>query len=294
MNSPLETQLGDELRRLTSDQPFEPNLETIGAHARKRYRRGRTVRGVSAAALGVAVVAGGLFAVGHGTAGAPTATAAGAPTATSISASAAPRVETVAYVTKQVKAALGNVDNYIQYSSGVFPWYYPVSSQNWVDPRTGNSYETFGSGKALMLEWGSNYLVNKVLTSKATAANYSTHTWYTDVESGPNVPLAPTTTPQQVKAMLDSGKFTLIGKQEINGQQAIGLYSSSFNGSAVSYDLWVNAQNFLPLRVVSFPGTGMQEEGNISWLPRTASLVSKVNTVHIPVGFKEVKPPAGQ
>ena len=87
MNSPQETQLGDELRQLVSGQPFTPDIEAIGLRARQRHRRGRALRGATAAGAAV-LAAGGLFAAVHGTGGTVAGTAAGttapqAPAATS-------------------------------------------------------------------------------------------------------------------------------------------------------------------------------------------------------------------
>ena len=68
MNSLQETQLGQDLRRLTSDQPFTPDLPAIARRAKQRHRHGLALRG--AAAAGVAVLAaGGLFVGVHGTGG---------------------------------------------------------------------------------------------------------------------------------------------------------------------------------------------------------------------------------
>ena len=87
MNSTQETQLGDELRQLVSGQPFTPDIEAIGLRARQRHRRGRALRGATAAGAAV-LAAGGLFAAVHGTGGTVAGTAAGttapqAPAATS-------------------------------------------------------------------------------------------------------------------------------------------------------------------------------------------------------------------
>jgi hypothetical protein len=67
VNSPLqETRLGQDLRRLMSDQPFTPDLAVIAERARQRRRRGLALRGVTAAAA-VVLAAGGVFVGVHGT-----------------------------------------------------------------------------------------------------------------------------------------------------------------------------------------------------------------------------------
>ena len=68
MNSPQETQLGQELRQLVSGQPFTPDIEAIGLRARQRHRRGLALRGATAAGAAV-LAAGGLLAAVHGTGG---------------------------------------------------------------------------------------------------------------------------------------------------------------------------------------------------------------------------------
>jgi hypothetical protein len=75
VNSTQEARLGHELRQLVSDQPFTPDMEAIGQRARRRRRRGRALRGATAAGAAV-LVAGGLFTAVLGRAGTATGTAA--------------------------------------------------------------------------------------------------------------------------------------------------------------------------------------------------------------------------
>jgi hypothetical protein len=63
-------------------------------------------------------------------------------------------------------------------------------------------------------------------------------------------------------------------------------------------ELWVDSQTFLPVRIVvdyyanqSGPEQNMKLIGNLTWLPRTQSLVNMVNNVQIPAGFRQVAPP---
>jgi hypothetical protein len=83
MNSPMETQLGHDLRQLVSDQPFAPDLEAIGQRARQRHRR---------AALGKVGIGAGIGAVAAGVAVALAATSTPQPTAPAVSTSHAPAV----------------------------------------------------------------------------------------------------------------------------------------------------------------------------------------------------------
>ena len=298
MNSPQETQLGDDLRQLASGQPFTPDLAAIGQRARQRHRRGLALRG--GAAAGVAVLAaGGLFIGLHGTGGTATGTAAATATGTAAgqrgTVGAAPRTETVAYVTQQVKTALGNVNNYILSTDQSQTGGYSYSAEIWVDPRTNNNYQVLQDSNGKSVAWGSTYLVNRVLTWKTTEADYSTRTWFTSVIHAAG-PIQGSTagatnsvmTPAQIKAWLDSGKFKIVGHRVINGHQAIGL---RMPWPGIGYEeLWVDSQTFLPVQFIKEVGNA-QLVANESWLPRTNQLVDMVNHVDIPAGFTQVAPP---
>ena len=102
-------------------------------------------------------------------------------------------------------------------------------------------------------------------------------------------------TPAEIKAWLDSGKLKVVGYQDINGHHAIGLRSPWADGYR---ELWVDSQTFLPVRVITAdfanqngPLKNVLLISNDSWLPRTKSLLTMVNQVHIPAGFKQVAPP---
>jgi hypothetical protein len=303
--SPLhEDQLGQDLRELASGQPFIPDLELIGRRARRRQRRGLALRGATAAGVAV-LAAGGLFIAVHPTGGTSGRTPAGATASAGQheATGTAPRAETVAYVTTQVKAALGNVNDYILRTDQVQTGAGGDTATNWTDPRTSNDYEVLNdpaTGKSLA--WLSTYLVNRVLTWKDIEADYSTHTWFTSVfhAAGPiqgSTAGATSTvlTPAQIKAWLDAGKLTILGHQEINGHDAIGLRSRWADGYR---ELWVDAQTFLPVREITAdfansngPLKNVTLVANETWLPRTRSLLDMVNDVRIPAGFSQVAPP---
>lgn len=298
MNSLQETQLGRDLHQLASGQPFAPDLEAIGRQARRRHHRGRVVRGAAGAGAAV-VAAGGLFAAVHG-AGAP---AAGTTAATKGTAVPAQRTETVAYVSRQVMAALADVNSYVLRDDQAQTGSSPYSATIWTDPRTGNAYEVLNDSTAgKSLAWMSTYLVNRVLTWKTVEADYSTKTWSVSIMhaagpvQGSTAGLTSTVmTPAEIKQWLDSGKLTIIGRKTVNGHQAIGLRGPWARGYR---EMWVDSQTFLPLRFVyadfaneSGPSRNVQIIGNDTWLPRTASLLGTVNSVHIPAGFRQVAPP---
>ena len=317
MNSPGETQLSHDLRELASGEPFTPDLAAIKQLARQRHRR--ALRWRSGTAAGAAVlVAGGLFfgvndisgdhGAGGTAAGAPASTAAGA---TPASAAAhqnggghpTAATETVAYVSKQVKAALGNVNNYVLRDEQVQTGPSGVSATNWTDPRTNNDFEILSDATAgKSIAWLSTYLVNRVLTWKDTEADYSTRTWFVSVFHAAG-PIQGSTagasssvmTPAQIKSWLDSGRLKIVGHRNINGHHAIGLRGPWADGYR---ELWVDSKTFLPVRTITADFAnlkGPQQNDmlidNETWLPRTKSLLDMVNHVHIPAGFKQVPPP---
>jgi hypothetical protein len=309
MNSPSETQLGHDLHELASGQPFTPDLAAIRQLARQRRRRGLIWRGGAAAGAAI-LAAGGLFFGVNGFSGASGASGAGgaggavagnaahAITGRSVTV----RTETVAYVTEQVRAALGNVNKYVLRDDQVQTGSGGDSATNWTDPRTNNDYEILNDSAGKSLAWLSTYLVNRVLTWKDIEADYSTRTWFVDVfhAAGPiqgSTAGATSTvmTPAEIKALLDSGALKIIGYRNINGHHAIGLKQPWANGYR---ELWVDSKTFLPVRMIiadfanqKGPLQNVILIDNESWLPRTKSLLNIVNHVHIPAGFTQVPPP---
>jgi hypothetical protein len=300
MNYSEESQLTRDLGELAAGHPFTLDLETIAVRARQRHRRGLVLRGTAAAGA-VVLAAGGFFAFhvnGSGT-GPNGGTAAGR----AGTASVAPRTETVAYVTEKAKAALADVNNYVLRADQVQTGQDGHSSTNWTDPRTGNDYEVLHDSSAgTSIAWLSTYLVNRVLTWKTVQADYSTHTWFISVihAAGPiqgSTAGATSTvmTPAQIKGWLDAGGLKVVGHQEINGHQAIGLRQPWARGYR---ELWVDARTFLPLRTITAdfantntPLKNVQLIDNDTWLPRTTSLLDMVNHVHIPAGFRQIASP---
>ena len=99
----------------------------------------------------------------------------------------------------------------------------------------------------------------------------------------------------QIKSWLGAGGVKIVGHQEINGHQAIGLRQLWARGYR---ELWVDARSFLPLRTImadfastTGPLKNVQLIDDDTWLARTAPLLDMVNHVHIPAGFRQVAPP---
>jgi hypothetical protein len=304
MNSPQETQLSRDLHQLASGKPFTPGLTEIKQLARQRHRRSLMRRGTAAGA--VVLAAGGLFFGVHGSSGDHGAahTAASAVPSGSATAGATVPTETVAYVAKQVEAALASVNGDIIRDDQAFTGIRSDSGANWTDSRTGNEFESMSSsatGKSLA--WLSISSVDGVRTAHQVVADYSTSTWYADSlrlaaapPQGSSVnTTSPVMTPAEIKAWLDSGKLAIVGHQDINRHDTIGLRGPWAAGYR---ELWVNSQTFLPVRIFvdyyanqGTPSQDLKLTGNLTWLPRTESLVNMVNHVHVPAGFTQVAPP---
>lgn len=308
MNSPQETQLSHDLHQLASGKPYTPDLAEIKQLARQRHRRSLMRRGATAAGA-VVLAAGGLFFGVHGFSGdhATVSTAVGpaasAAPSRSATAGATVRTETVAYVAKQVEAALASVNGDIIRDDQVQTGLRNDSGTNWTDSRTGNEFEILTSsttGKSS--SWLSTYPVDGVLTAHIVEADYSTSTWFattlrvTAQPQGSSVnDSSPVMTPAEIKTWLDSGNLKIVGHQGINGHDTIGLRGPWAAGYR---ELWVDSQTFLPVRIfVDYyanqgePSQDLKLTGNLTWLPRTESLANMVNRVHIPAGFKQVAPP---
>lgn len=246
-----------------------------------------------------------MFAAVHGVHGAvrtAAGTTAGTRAGKSVTPDATPRTETVAYVTAQVKTALGDVNNYIVRTGQTQTGPGGDAATNWTDPRTGNDYEILSDGGTKSIAWLSTYLVNRVLTWKTIEADFSSRTWFVSVmhAAGPiqgSTAGATSTvmTPAEIKAWLDSGKLKIVGHRDINRHHAIGLRGPWADGYR---ELWVDSRTFLPVRVIMAdfanekgPLKNVMLVGNETWLPRTKSLLDLVNHVHIPAGFRQVAPP---
>jgi hypothetical protein len=305
MNSPQETQLSHDLHQLASGKPFTPDLAEIKQRARQLHRRSLTRRGATAAGA-VALASGGLFFGVHGSSGGHAAAGPAASAAPSRSATAGPaaHAETVAYVAERVEAALTNVNNDIIRDDQVQTAPINDSGTNWTDPRTGNEFEILtNSTTGKSLNWLSTSSANGVRTAHQVVADYSTRTWFAvslrlsaALPQGSSVNASsPVMTPAEIKTWLDSGKLAIVGHQNINGQDTIGLRGPWLKGYR---ELWVDSRTFLPVRVIvdyyanlGGPEQNMKLIGNLTWLAPTESLVNMVNHVHIPTGFRQVTAP---
>jgi len=290
-----DSQLIDDLRVALDDATVHVGARPDAAErARARGRRRRAIRALFAG-VPVLALAGGLVIALHSGAASPTT---GTNTGTVVGpATSKPAVETAAYVTAHVEAALGKADNYIirtatrGYAGGIYT--------EWTDPRTGSSYAEQGVGSRKTLSWNSTFFVAKVLHWSTTEADYSSHTWFVSVihaagpiqGSAPTGPDVPGGSPAQIKKWLEDGTYKIVGHGYVNGHHATELRADF--GPFVS-QLWVDSQTYQPVRVVKAFQGGLK--GHVLsfdevWMPRAAALVKIANHPQIPAGFKRVAAP---
>jgi hypothetical protein len=305
MSTQQEIQLGDDLRQIVAGHPMSTDIEKAIRLGRKARWRSAGFRGASG--LGVAAVAAGAVVIGTH-AGPGTAAPASAPGTTAragthgtATRTGSPRTETAAYVIKHTEAALANVSQFMVLDDVASP---DGNYRLWTDPRTGNTYLEQGSGAGKVSAWGSTYLVKDVLHWRTIQLNYGPRTWWDSVihaagpiQGGP--PSLPTGgvggTPAQLRQMLASGHFKIIGHREVNGHKATGLKGPWADGYR---EIWVDSATFQPLRLIqadfaNTPGP-LQHDimvSNESWLSRSTALVNLVNHPTIPAGFTQVPAP---
>lgn len=298
MNTEQEIQLSDDLRRLADREPGAPDLDAIERRGRARRQRGLAIRG--GAVLGViAMAAASLTLAGRGTPASPSEATRGAIHTAPIHT--AP-ILTAAYVAAHAESALASIDRYIvkddERDNGQAPF------TIWIDPRTGNSYLIQGTGSGRVAAWGSTYLVRRVIHWSTTQLNYGPRTWWTSVihAGGPiqgRMPAGPYGgvggTPAQIKSLLSSGHYRIIGHKIINGHRAIGLKGP---WAAGFMEVWVDAHTFQPVHVIiadfaDHPGPLRHDEivANESWVARSPSLVQLTNRPRIPASFRHVPAP---
>jgi hypothetical protein len=293
MNTEQEIQLSDDLRRLADREPCAPDLDAIERCGRARRQRGLAIRGGAGLAV-VALAAASLTLFGRSTPARPH-------EATSGTVHTAP-IQTAAYVAAHAESALARIDRYIikddERDTGQAPF------TIWIDPRTGNSYLIQGTGSGRVAAWGSTYLVRRVIHWSTTQLNYGPRTWWTSVihAAGPiqgQMPAGPYGgaggTPAQIKSLLRSGHYRIIGHQVINGHRAIGLKGP---WAAGFMEVWVDAHTFQPVHVIladfaDHPGPLRHDEIviNESWVARSPALVRLTNHPRIPASFRHVAAP---
>jgi hypothetical protein len=303
--SQQELQLSDDLRQIVAGQPFVPDLGLIERRGRRQRRRGLALRGTAALGVTLAVGLAGLTAVGHGGTAHGSAAHGGAAHGGAFdgaapgAAAGPPATQTAAYVTAHAEAALKGASHYLiritqhGYSGGAI--------HELTDPRTGFSYSVQGTGASKVEYWESTFFVARVLHWRGTEADFGSRTWFTSVIHAagpvqgplPQGPSVPGGSPAQIRQWLKQGHFTIVGHGVVDGHQATHL--RAVLGPIIT-DLWVDAQNFRPVRLVRNINQGALKGHPISfdetWIARSAALVQLASHPQIPGGFTKVPPPA--
>lgn len=302
MNSPDETQLSDDLRHIVGDQPFAPSVEAIERRGRFKRRRGLAARGLAGLTVLGLAVAGGLVASAHsGTAG-KVASPASSKTATGkapAKTGGAVKLETVAYVQKQIAAAALNLNNYLIESRGKDsdPPYDEVTI--WTDPRTGNTMLLEYSGYSRIAYWDHNYFdSNRVLHWDQTQVEYGPRTWWNLNEhagspiQGP-VPKGPADstvdTPAEVEQWLKAGVGKIVGHPYVDGHHTIEL--SIALGTVKTYVIYADVHTYQVVRTIDyFPSIPQARpiKDDYTWVKRSPAMVKLINKPVIPAGFTQV------
>jgi hypothetical protein len=95
-----------------------------------------------------------------------------------------------------------------------------------------------------------------------------------------------------IRAEIANGQFTVVGRTELHGQQAIELKinvppSDQAPPHTVAARLWVDAATYLPMREDTRRSTGQQSVSDFVFLPPTPANLAKLRPV-IPAGYTHV------
>jgi hypothetical protein len=304
MKSPEETQLSGDLHRLVDGPPVPLDLEAIERSGQRQRRRRLAVRGLAGVAILGVAVAGSLAAANHsGTTGSVAGRAA-TRTATGKAAGqpASPaKVETVAYVEKQIVAAASGLNNYlVEASQNTSSVGTPsVEITIWTDPRTGNTMLQQGSGAGRLTYWEHDYFnSDRVLQSDQTQVNYGPRTyWVYDMHGdGPTQGPAPSGPvggdypgPTQVSQWLERGAGKIVGHPDVDGHHTVEL--AIYDGSIKVWTVYADVHTYQVVRMIKYFGPQSDAPpitADYQWVPRTPALVKLVNNPVIPAGFTQV------
>ncbi|MGC4773389.1 hypothetical protein ACLQ25_31025 [Micromonospora sp. DT44] len=273
--------LGDRLHEETYTMTAPSNLtETLHRRNRRRTR----ALGLAVAAPVVAAVA-----VGASLAFAP---GGGAPRE-------APEMLTVGYVAEQTATALGELPGYVQHETAKHQGRDGKQAsliELWADRTTSRERQDnkiyYGDVRSYTLALDG---------STAVELNHDKKKWWTyrvaslkPADTNQVQYLPPSLNPKDLERAVDSGKVTLVGKERLNGRQTVHLQWLGGPDSAMdaaktaeeSMQIWVDAQSYRPVRVVSKVFTGTTTS-DYEWLPRTEENLAKV-TVSPPADYRKL------
>ncbi len=263
-----------------------------------RLARSQVFAGVAAAAVVIAVVAALLV---------------GSPRPT------AQQIQTAAYVTRiehalDDESGLGNLVGYVrtEYSGGVYVEAVPGgllvlrqrqgsapggslwrvgSLVRWTYQSTAHVAAFSASGQPLFTEM----VVAENGYPVTVVAIYSDSTWWRSAGAlgaprkrvaascSPGAAIGAGGWPLFIRNQLSCGAYTLAGRQQVDGVDAIKITG---NDQAGLQALWVDPKTYLPVRVIS-----QYMQTDFRWLSPTPSILAGMQLT-VPPGFREIKPPA--
>jgi hypothetical protein len=288
MSSDIEELAREGMRQFTATMRVSPDL---AARTFERHRKRRQVlrTGLALGAAGAVTAAAVIAAVVHGPA-----------TATNI---AAPVLR--ARLLAAIDAASGDILYTPRpggpLNGGQYPAY-PQPGQEVhvrVGPDVGSDGKVYKDGEysfkmpseTALHDYINNYTAHLdqgglQLSGTAMAVDHFRHTW-SECHSG--FILGFTLDAASIRAEIASGPFTVIGRTELHGQQAIELKinvppSNEAPPHTTAERLWVNATTYLPMREYQLMSNGQQSVFYYVFLPPTPGNLAKLLPV-IPAGY---------
>ena len=285
MSSDIEELAREGMRQFTATMQVSPGL-AARAFERRRQRRQVLRVGLALAAAGVVAAAAVIAAVAHGP-------------ATKATPVAAPALRA------RLLAAIDTASGDILYthapgaplSGGEYPAY-PQPGQEVrirVGPAVGSDGRVYKDGEYTFTMPSANPAENYTanldqaglqLSGTAMWVDHFRHVWR---ECPSNFILGFTLDAAGIRAEIANGQFTVIGRTELNGQQAIELkFNVPPNNEAAPHvtaeRMWVNATTYLPMRDYTRWSNGQRSVADYVFLPPTPERLAKLRPV-IPAGY---------
>jgi hypothetical protein len=291
MSSDMEELAREGMRQFTATMQVSPDLaaRTCERHRHRQRRRHVLRAGLALGAAGAVAAAAVIAAVAHGPA-----------TATNI---AAPELRA------RLLAAIDTASGDILYTpapggpliGGQYPAY-PQPGQEVhvrVGPAVGSDGKVYKDGEysfkmpseTALHDYINNYTANLdqgglQLSGTAMWVNHFRHVWS---ECHSKFILGFTLDAAGIRAEIANGQFTVIGRTELHGQEAIELkINLPPNNEAPPHTtaerMWVNATTYLPMREYTRMSNGQQSVFDYVFLPPTPENLAKLRPV-IPAGY---------
>jgi hypothetical protein len=292
MSSDIEELAREGMRQFTATMQVSPDLAARACERHRHLQRRRHVlrAGLALGAAGAVTAAAVIAAVGHGP----------ATKATNIAAPA---------LRAHLLAAIDNASGDILYTHGgpapgggnwQFPAYpRPGQQSHFRLLGLGSDGKVYKDGEysfkmpsvTALHHYINHYTANLdqgglQLSGTAMAVDHFSHTWR---ECNSKFILGFTLGAAGIRAEIANGQFTVIGRTELNGQQAIELKinvppSNEAPPHTTAARLWVNATTYLPMREYTRMSNGQQSFFDYVFLPPTPQNLAKLRPV-IPAGY---------